>query len=322
MIESQIAYILDAIKTMDAEGIKRGRGPAGGAARVRRRRPLVDAEHDLDPRRLHELVPRLRGPQHHPLAVLHLPLPAADPALRHERIPHRSLCDIDACYIRSVTYLIEGCADDARCTASAAGVISRSRCGWPIYSAAAAVAVSFFALAAFWSRPRFEQSAGTTLAAADACRCDSRPVRWLLKAIGLAASACCSGRPGSAVARRRSTRRRPGSTSGSGSASSRCRCCSGRSGGWPIRCARSRRLVPRTSTGELPARHRVLAGGCRAVRVPLAGAGLSGGLRATRGRRVRHRLRRGECCRGHRLWSALVRDRRQLRGVRRGARAS
>lgn len=53
-----------------------------------------------------------------------------------------------------------------------------------IYSAAAAVAVSFFALAAFWSKPRFELTAGTplrwlTLAV------DARPIRWLLKAIGL-----------------------------------------------------------------------------------------------------------------------------------------
>jgi hypothetical protein len=54
------------------------------------------------------------------------------------------------------------------------------------YSAGAAVAVSFFALAAFWSRPRFEQSAGTTLARLTLV-VDSRPVRWLLKAIGLAA---------------------------------------------------------------------------------------------------------------------------------------
>ena len=33
-----------------------------------------------------------------------------------------------------------------------------------IYSAGAAVAVSFFALAAFWSRPRFEVTAGKPLA--------------------------------------------------------------------------------------------------------------------------------------------------------------
>jgi hypothetical protein len=55
-----------------------------------------------------------------------------------------------------------------------------------VYSAGAAVAVSFFALAAFWSRPRFERSAGTTLARLTVVA-DSRPVRWLLKAIGLAA---------------------------------------------------------------------------------------------------------------------------------------
>lgn len=61
-----------------------------------------------------------------------------------------------------------------------------------VYSAGAAVAVSFFALAAFWSRPRFEQSAGTTLARLAAI-VDARPIRWLLKAIGLAALALLLG---------------------------------------------------------------------------------------------------------------------------------
>ncbi|TDU88261.1 hypothetical protein EV138_1803 [Kribbella voronezhensis] len=60
-----------------------------------------------------------------------------------------------------------------------------------VYSAGAAVAVSFFALAAFWTRPRFEQAgrpAGTTLARLTVI-VDARPVRWLLKAIGLVALA-------------------------------------------------------------------------------------------------------------------------------------
>ncbi|MDX6264944.1 MAG: hypothetical protein QOH84_6632 [Kribbellaceae bacterium] len=66
-----------------------------------------------------------------------------------------------------------------------------------IYSAAAAVAVSFFALAAFWSKPRFEATAGTPLRgptrfvgpplAGLTVVIDSRALRWLLKAIGLAA---------------------------------------------------------------------------------------------------------------------------------------
>ncbi len=57
-----------------------------------------------------------------------------------------------------------------------------------IYSAAAAVAVSFFALAAFWSKPRFEISAGTPLAVLSRI-VDAKPTRWLLKAVGLVALA-------------------------------------------------------------------------------------------------------------------------------------
>ncbi|MET7279607.1 hypothetical protein ABZS29_15330 [Kribbella sp. NPDC005582] len=55
-----------------------------------------------------------------------------------------------------------------------------------IYSAGAAVAVSFFALAAFWSRPRFEPAGGTALTRLTRL-VDSKPVRWLLKLAGLLA---------------------------------------------------------------------------------------------------------------------------------------
>jgi hypothetical protein len=55
-----------------------------------------------------------------------------------------------------------------------------------VYSAAAAVAVSFFGLAAFWSRPRFEVTAGTPLSGLTRI-VDAGPVRWSLKAVGLAA---------------------------------------------------------------------------------------------------------------------------------------
>lgn len=55
-----------------------------------------------------------------------------------------------------------------------------------IYSAAAAVAVSFFALAAFWSRPRFEVSGGTALPVLTRI-VDARGVRWMLKLLGLLA---------------------------------------------------------------------------------------------------------------------------------------
>ena len=55
-----------------------------------------------------------------------------------------------------------------------------------IYSAGAAVAVSFFALAAFWSRPRFEQNGGRPLGALTRL-VDSRGTRVVLKFAGLAA---------------------------------------------------------------------------------------------------------------------------------------
>ncbi|MEV5965399.1 hypothetical protein AB0L70_26755 [Kribbella sp. NPDC051952] len=54
-----------------------------------------------------------------------------------------------------------------------------------IYSAGAAVAVSFFALAAFWSRPRFETTAGTPLPRTTRI-VDNRIVRAALKLTGLA----------------------------------------------------------------------------------------------------------------------------------------
>lgn len=61
-----------------------------------------------------------------------------------------------------------------------------------IYSAGAAVAVSFFALAAFWSRPRFEQTGGTALAALTRL-VDGKLVRGLLKLAGLVALALLIG---------------------------------------------------------------------------------------------------------------------------------
>lgn len=57
-----------------------------------------------------------------------------------------------------------------------------------IYSAGAAVAVSFFALAAFWSRPRFDVAAGRSLIVVTGI-VDHRMTRWVLKLAGLAALA-------------------------------------------------------------------------------------------------------------------------------------
>ncbi|WP_432889341.1 hypothetical protein ACQPYH_10020 [Kribbella sp. CA-245084] len=61
-----------------------------------------------------------------------------------------------------------------------------------IYSAGAAVAVSFFALAAFWSRPRFERITGRPLGALTRI-VDNRATRVVLKVAGLAAFALLLG---------------------------------------------------------------------------------------------------------------------------------
>ncbi|TDO48877.1 hypothetical protein EV651_1221 [Kribbella sp. VKM Ac-2571] len=55
-----------------------------------------------------------------------------------------------------------------------------------IYSAGAAVAVSFFALAAFWSRPRFEGSVGRPVEVLTRI-VDHPATRVVLKLAGLAA---------------------------------------------------------------------------------------------------------------------------------------
>ncbi|NOL40017.1 hypothetical protein HPO96_07155 [Kribbella sandramycini] len=61
-----------------------------------------------------------------------------------------------------------------------------------IYSAGAAVAVSFFALAAFWSRPRFEAVGGTPLAVLTKV-VDARATRWALRLLGVLALALLIG---------------------------------------------------------------------------------------------------------------------------------
>ena len=61
-----------------------------------------------------------------------------------------------------------------------------------IYSAGAAVVVSFFALAAFWSTPRFEVTAGTALARLTRI-VDNRTTRGVLKLAGVVALALLLG---------------------------------------------------------------------------------------------------------------------------------
>ena len=76
MIESQIAYMLDALRTMRARGARHARGARGGAGGLQRRARADDRGHGLGDRRLLELLHRPQRPQLGALAHLHLALPA------------------------------------------------------------------------------------------------------------------------------------------------------------------------------------------------------------------------------------------------------
>ena len=73
MIESQIAYVMDALKAMGDAG--RRRGAAGGRGRLPRGDAAAHAGHGLE-HRLHELVPGRQGQQPDAVARLDLALPA------------------------------------------------------------------------------------------------------------------------------------------------------------------------------------------------------------------------------------------------------
>ena len=82
MIESQIAYVLDALRTMRSRGAARWRC-ARRPRRLQRGARPDDRGHGLGHRRLHELLHRPERPQLRAVADLHMALPP--PAARVRR---------------------------------------------------------------------------------------------------------------------------------------------------------------------------------------------------------------------------------------------
>ena len=84
MIESQIAYVRDAIKTMNLNGTPRS--SRARPARLERRPPAPDGAHRVEHRRLLELVPRRARPQHDPVAAHHVHVPPAAVPVRRRGV--------------------------------------------------------------------------------------------------------------------------------------------------------------------------------------------------------------------------------------------
>ena len=82
IIESQINYVLDALRTMRRHGASTRRGARRGAGRLQRRARPDDRGHGLGHRRLHELLHRPQRPQLGAVADLHVAVPAAHPRVR------------------------------------------------------------------------------------------------------------------------------------------------------------------------------------------------------------------------------------------------
>ena len=82
MIESQVAYVVDALAHMESTAATALGGPAGGPGHLQPASPATAGPHGVEPRRLPQLVPRRQRPQHQPVARLHLDVPAPHPALR------------------------------------------------------------------------------------------------------------------------------------------------------------------------------------------------------------------------------------------------
>ena len=87
IIESQIAYVRDAIRTMNERGHREHRADPGGHRRLEPQPAEADEPHRVDHRRLPELVPRRPRPQHHAVAQVHRRLPAPTGVVRRRRLP-------------------------------------------------------------------------------------------------------------------------------------------------------------------------------------------------------------------------------------------
>ena len=87
MIESQIAYVMDALRTMDARGLTQVEVRAHVQERFNEGLQRASAPFGLADRRLHQLVPASgQRPQCRAVARIHLGVPPADPAFRRGRL--------------------------------------------------------------------------------------------------------------------------------------------------------------------------------------------------------------------------------------------
>ena len=86
MIESQVAYLVDALARMRAGGVADGRADPAGPGRLERRPPAPDEAHRVEHRRLLELVPRRARPQRHAVAPDDVHVPPAHGAVRHREL--------------------------------------------------------------------------------------------------------------------------------------------------------------------------------------------------------------------------------------------
>ena len=86
MIESQIAYVADAIATMRRRGLRTVEVRELEAASLQSRPAGQAGGQRMDDRRLRELVSRRARQQHHPVARLHLRVPQADKEIRCGRV--------------------------------------------------------------------------------------------------------------------------------------------------------------------------------------------------------------------------------------------
>ena len=96
MIESQLAYILDALRTMRAQDVAAVEPHQRRAGRVERRHPAADAAHGVEHRRLLELVPRRARQERDPVAARDLHVPPAARPLRCRELRPRARATISA----------------------------------------------------------------------------------------------------------------------------------------------------------------------------------------------------------------------------------
>ena len=90
IIESQIAYFRDAVRTMRRNDYATIQPTHGRDPGVERRRPAADEAHRVDHRRLPELVPRRARQEHRALAAQYVQLPTTARGVRRRGVRRRA----------------------------------------------------------------------------------------------------------------------------------------------------------------------------------------------------------------------------------------